>query len=94
MTLGLSYGGALIIQEARSGQLSSQDVFFSLALMGLCHGIVEDTLVMMVLGGHLSGILWGRIVFSLLMIYFLVKLLSRLPDEIFGRLFCRISSER
>lgn len=68
MTLGLSYGGSLIIQEARSGQLPENEVFYSLALMGLCHSLIEDTLLMMVIGAHLSGILWGRIVFALLMV--------------------------
>ena len=35
-----------------------------MALMGLCHSLVEDTILMMLLGGHLSGILGGRVVFS------------------------------
>ncbi len=63
MTLGLSYGGGLIIQEAQSGRLSKQDVFSSVALMGLCHSIFEDTLLLMVLGAHVSGIFWGRLLF-------------------------------
>ncbi len=85
MTLGLSYGGALIIQEARSGRLGCKDIFFSLALMGLCHSIVEDTLVMMVLGGHLSGILWARLIFSLLIVYLLGKGVRRVSDKAFYR---------
>ncbi len=34
MTLGLTYGGGLIIQEARAGHLSRHDVFCALALLG------------------------------------------------------------
>lgn len=89
MTMGITYGGGLIIQEARSGILSRRDVFFSMALMGLSHSLVEDTILMMLLGGHLSGILGGRVVFSLLAIFLLVRLLAGLPEKTFERYFCR-----
>jgi hypothetical protein len=85
MTLGLSFGGGLIIQEAQSGRLEKRDVFFSLALMSLCHSMIEDTLLMTVLGGHQSGILWGRLLFSFLTIFLLVKFLRNVPDETFNR---------
>lgn len=85
MTLGLGYGGGLIIQEARTGNLSRRDLFASVTLMGLCHSIFEDTLLMMVLGAHLSGIFWARLIFSLLVIYLLVKLIRKLPDKILVR---------
>ncbi|MFO7813282.1 MAG: hypothetical protein R6V21_09960 [Pelovirga sp.] len=83
MTLGLSYGGGLIIQEAQSGRLSKRDLFASVTLMGLCHSIFEDTLLMMVLGAHLSGIFWGRLIFSLLAIFLLVRLINKLPEHLF-----------
>lgn len=89
MTLGLSYGGALIIQEAQSGRMSKHDLFIAVALMGLCHSIFEDTLLMMVLGAHLSAIFWGRLLFSLLAIFLLVKLIRKLPDELFDRHLAR-----
>jgi hypothetical protein len=85
MTLGLSYGGGLIIQEAKAGHLSKRDVFFSLALMSLCHSIIEDTLLLAALGAHHSGILWGRLVFALLVVFILVKLLRNTPEKTFDR---------
>jgi hypothetical protein len=89
MMLGLSYGGGLIIQEARSGQLQNRDIYFSLALMGLSHSLVEDTLLMMVLGGDLSGILFGRVFFSLLIMFIMVKLMKNCPEQVFNRYFFR-----
>jgi spore maturation protein SpmB len=89
MVMGLTYGGGIIIQEARSGILGKRDVFFSLALMGLSHSLVEDTLLMMSLGGRLSGILVWRVVFSLLVIFLLVRLLGRVSERTFDRYFCR-----
>jgi len=85
MSLGISYGGGLIIREARSGHLGKRDLFLSLALMGLCHSVIEDTLVMMVMGGHLSGILVGRVLFALLLVRLLMVLLRRIPEEVFER---------
>lgn len=81
MILGLAYGGALIIRETTEGNMESREVFNSLALMSLSHGLIEDTLVMMVLGAKLGGILWGRLVFSLLVIYVLVRIMDLLSAK-------------
>jgi spore maturation protein SpmB len=77
MVLGISYGGALIIKETTSGALSRRDIFFAMALMGLSHSLIEDTLLMVALGGLFSGILWGRLVFSLLVIFILAKVVMK-----------------
>lgn len=76
MVMGIGYGGALIIREVAKGQMSRAEVFNSMAMMGLCHGLVEDTLIMVAMGGRLGGILWGRIVFSLLVTFILVRLMG------------------
>ena len=85
MTLGLAYGGGLIIREATSGRLKNRDILFSLALMGLSHSLIEDTLLAAFLGGHFSGIFWGRILFSLVCIFLLVRSVSRISQETFDR---------
>jgi spore maturation protein SpmB len=85
MVMGIGYGGALIIRETNKGKLSRSEVFNSMALMGLCHGLVEDTLLMVALGGKLGGILLGRIVFSLVLIFFLVRLLRALRPRGYTR---------
>lgn len=89
MTLGLSYGGGLIIREAQSGRLGRHDLFNSIALMGLSHSLIEDSLLMMLIGGHISGVLWGRLAFSLLVVFLLVRLLRVLPPALFERYIVR-----
>ena len=64
ITLGLSFGGGLLIKEANAGHVSKKDVFTSLILLGFCHSLIEDTLLVILLGAHLSGILWFRLVFA------------------------------
>lgn len=82
LTMGLSYGGGLIIGEARNGTLSREDVFYSLTFMGLCHSLIEDTLLIMLIGGHVSGVLWGRLAFSLLAMAVIVQIVRRLPERL------------
>lgn len=89
MVLGISYGGGLIIRDVRTGRLADRDVFFSVSLMGLSHAIVEDTLLMMSLGAHLSGVLFARVLFTWVVIWGLVRLTGRLSEETFRRLFFR-----
>lgn len=89
MTLGITYGGGLIIQGARSGAIDKRDVFFSLALMGLSHGLIEDTILMLFLGGHFLGLFWGRLLFSLITVYLLVKVVSHLSEKTLDRYLFR-----
>ena len=49
--------------------------------MGLSHALVEDTLLMMALGGKLGGIFWGRILFSLGIVFLLVRMTRYLADR-------------
>ncbi len=74
MLMGLSYGGALIIREAAGGKMTKSEIFYAMALMGLCHSLVEDTVLMLAIGGNLAGCFWGRIVFSLVVVYVLACL--------------------
>jgi len=85
LTLGISYGGGLIIHEARSGRVHKRDVFYSLTLMGLSHALIEDTLLMFMVGGRLSGVLWARLAFSLLAVTLLVRISTRLPEAFCDR---------
>jgi len=79
VTLGISYGGGLIIQEARSGRIDKRDVFYALTLMGLAHSLFEDTMLMVMVGGHLSGLLWARAVSAVAAVTLLVRLTAMLP---------------
>ena len=93
MVLGISYGGGLIIRDISSGRLSSKDVFFSMSLMGLSHAIVEDTLLMMSLGGSITGVLLARFGFTWLVIACLVKIVNRMPERIFNRYLFRSADQ-
>lgn len=87
MVMGLGYGGGLILHEVKQGRVGRRDIFFALSLMGLAHSVIEDTLLMLSLGGHISGILVARVGFALLFVFVLVRITGRMSDNAFFRYF-------
>ncbi len=85
VTLGISYGGGLIIQEARSGRIDKRDVFYALTLMGLAHSLFEDTMLMVMVGGHLTGLLLARSLLAVTAVFAMVRLSARLPPSFCDR---------
>lgn len=87
ITLGLTYGGGLLINEANKGELSKMDVFGSISLLAVGHSLIEDTLLLILLGAHLSGILYARILFSIILIAIIIHIVKRLNQTSFERFF-------
>ena len=94
ITLGLSYGGALLINEAQAGHIKPRDVLFSMSLLGLSHSLIEDTLLMMLIGADLTGILAGRIIFTLVIIYLMVKIIDRCSPKSVDRYLVKSVSKK
>ena len=61
--------------------------------MGLFHSFVEDTLLLLLLGGSLWGYLVGRLIFALLVVWLLVRILSLLSDKQFQQYFFKAKTE-
>ncbi|MEH6568766.1 MAG: hypothetical protein V7709_06815 [Halioglobus sp.] len=85
MTLGLSFGGGLLIHEAERGHVSRRDIFASLTMLALCHSLIEDTLLMLLLGAHVSGILWLRLLFTLVILALVTRWLNGRSDAFVDR---------
>ena len=65
MTMGLQFGGGILIKEVNSGKIDKQSVFLSILMINLVHAIIEDTLLMLAVGGHYTGVIFARIIFGL-----------------------------
>jgi hypothetical protein len=83
--LGLAFGGALIIRESHSGKLPARSIFLSLVFLCLFHGVIEDTIFVMALGAHISGALFARLAFTLIVVGALGRVVRSVPDSIFLR---------
>ena len=77
MTIGIQYGGGMLIKDVKSGKIDRQSVFLSVSLLNLLHAIIEDTILMALIGGHISGILFARIIFSLIVSYLIFMIYKR-----------------
>ena len=87
MNLGLTYGGGLLIAEAKKGELSHREIFGALSLIAICHSLIEDTLLVMLLGADISGALYFRLLFAFIVISLGMRLIMLLSDRAFYRYF-------
>lgn len=79
MLLGVVYGAALIIKEKDDNPtIPKKDFVYAMVLLGLCHAIIEDTLLVMGMGASFYGVLVFRVIFSIVFTYFFVKI-THLP---------------
>lgn len=81
LTLGVVYGGALIINESKSEKINRKDILYSMILMGLCHSVIEDSILMISIGGNFTGIVIFRIIISLLIVFGIVRITKGLSDK-------------
>lgn len=81
-TLGLSFGGGLLINEAQKGHVAPRDVFTAIMLLNLLHSLIEDTLLILLMGADFNTIFWGRLVFSVVVIAMLAAIM-RLLSPVF-----------
>jgi spore maturation protein SpmB len=86
LTLGIAYGGGLLVEEGKRKGLKAKEIFFSMTLMGLFHSIFEDTLLMLSMGGHWSGIIVFRTVFAFVFTYLTVRFAGNMNEKQFLRL--------
>ena len=87
ITLGLTYGGGLLINEAQNGKISKMDVFGSVSLLAICHSIIEDTLLIMLLGADITGALYLRVLLALLITMIIIRIAKNINSTSFSRYF-------
>lgn len=83
--LGVTYGGALIIDEARKNNYPPRTLFLSLSWLSLSHSLIEDTAIMLALGADIWVVLVGRVILTLIIIALLARLTlrwDRKPDQL------------
>lgn len=62
---GITFGSGLLLAEIRQNKVAPRDVYLTLVFLSLCHGLIEDTSLMLLVGGDISGLLLGRLLFAL-----------------------------
>lgn len=75
LMLGLSFGAGLMIDESRKGLIEPRDMKIAVCFLGLCHSIIEDTFLMLLLGADIIPILLGRLIFSVLVVAVIARVM-------------------
>lgn len=87
LTLGIAYGGGLLIEESKQKDIDIKGIFYSMTLMGLFHSIIEDTILMLSMGGHWTGVIVFRFFYACAITFIFVKCTNKMPVERFTRIF-------
>ena len=87
MTLGLAFGGGLLIREAEKGELTPREILSAISLLGLCHSLIEDTLLIALTGASLWAVVGYRLIWALLLIAIIARLIPLIPDKMLDRWF-------
>jgi len=77
ITIGLQFGGGILIKEVKTGKIDKQSVFLAVSMLNLVHAAIEDTLLMIAIGGHYSGVFFARIIFGLIISLLMFKIYKR-----------------
>ncbi len=90
LILGISYGGGMIISEARKGSIPPRQILASVSFMSICHAVIEDTMLVGSLGVWAVAALPGRVLYSWAVMFLLLLVSRRLPDRIMDRVCSRV----
>lgn len=66
LVLGILYGSGVIIQAVKEGRINHADAFATMSLMSLAHALIEDTILLSLLGGSFWGLLVVRLVLAII----------------------------
>ncbi|WP_025270398.1 nucleoside recognition domain-containing protein [Hippea sp. KM1] len=67
--LGITYGSGILLAQSDKGKLTKIDILLSAVYLSMCHAVIEDTLVFVVIGGNGFYIIITRLIIATALTY-------------------------
>jgi hypothetical protein len=77
---GISYGAGVLIGESDSGRIKGNQMFLVALFLGICHSILEDTLLFAAQGANGFIILGVRIPLAIIVVFFASLIIKEKSD--------------
>ena len=71
--IGLTYGAGVIIYSIRTSNTSKKEAFHILLFLSICHAIIEDTLIFVVIGANGLVLIGFRFALAIVLTYLLYR---------------------
>ena len=75
--LGITYGGGILIKEARSGSISKENIFFIGTFLMICHAVIEDTMLFVIFGADFTMVILIRTIAAIIISYIMQKIYEK-----------------
>lgn len=73
LIFGITFGAGLIIQAAREGYLTTKDLIIVNVFLALCHSLLEDTFLFVVLGANAITLISIRLILAIIITFMLAR---------------------
>lgn len=77
VAFGISYGGGIIIESAKEGKLTYDDIYITNLFLVICHSVFEDTILFAAIGAKWLPILVVRVILAILICAVVNKMIKR-----------------
>jgi hypothetical protein len=78
--LGITYGAGILINEAKSGNLDRQEIFFIATFLMISHSVLEDALLFVIFGANYWIIIGVRLLMAFLVSFILLRMIKLYPS--------------
>jgi len=71
--IGLTYGAGIIVYSLRTSNTSRKEAFLILLFLSICHAIIEDTLIFVVIGANGFVLIGFRFALAIVLTYLIYR---------------------
>ena len=71
--IGLTYGAGIIIHSIRTSNIHKKEAFLVLLFLSMCHAMIEDTLIFVVIGANGLILIIARFLLAFVLTYLMYR---------------------